>query len=334
MNLDKQESLEHHLEKEEANLQSDSSVESYGHFATYEQTIKDDVMILTFNNFIRHNAHLFRGKVVLDLECGVGVLSMFAAKAGAAKVISVEKSNIVEHARRLVQSNNLSDKVEILQGKIEEIRLPDGVEKVDIIISQWTVGDCVFYESVMESVLFARDKYLAPGGLVFPDRVTFFISGLEDRRHKEENFDWWNSVHGFNMSSIRAVALTEPEVALVNKNRLVTNNCLLREINLMTLKKEDIPFETMFQLHVKRNDYIHALVVYFEVEFTHIGSSKRFGFSTAPEAPYTKWRQTKFYLDDYLSCAEGELVNGVFKLKSVKPRELDIDIDVVFQVMK
>ena len=103
MSLDKQESLEPHHEKEEANLKSDSRVESYGHFATYEQTIKDDdVMILTFNNFIRHNAHLFRGKVVLDLECGVGVLSMIAAKAGAARVIGVEKSNIVEHARRLV----------------------------------------------------------------------------------------------------------------------------------------------------------------------------------------------------------------------------------------
>ena len=43
------------------------------------------------------------------------------------------------------------------RGKVEEISLPEGVDKVDIIISEW-MGYCLFYESMLDTVLYARDK--------------------------------------------------------------------------------------------------------------------------------------------------------------------------------
>lgn len=68
--------------------------------------------------------------------------------------------------------------VHIIQGKVEEVELP--VEKVDIIISEW-MGYCLFYESMLDTVLFARDKWLAPGGMLFPDKATLFVSAIEVR---------------------------------------------------------------------------------------------------------------------------------------------------------
>ena len=62
-----------------------------------------------------HNKHLFKGKVVLDVGCGTGILSMFAAKAGAAKVIGVDMSSIVDYAKKIVADNNLSDTVTIIR---------------------------------------------------------------------------------------------------------------------------------------------------------------------------------------------------------------------------
>lgn len=74
-------------------------------------------------------------KVVLDIGCGTGILSMFAAKAGASKVFAIECSSIVDYARKIVEANNFADVITIIQGKVEEVELP--VEKVDIIISEW-----------------------------------------------------------------------------------------------------------------------------------------------------------------------------------------------------
>ena len=189
--------------------------------------------------------------------------------------------------------------------------------QVDIIISEW-MGYCLFYESMLDTVLYARDKvstihtlfyhlsppfqWLAPGGLMFPDKATLYICAIEDRQYKDDKINWWDDVYGFDMSAIRKVALTEPLVDVVDRNQVVTGNCLVKEIDIQTLKKEEIPFEAPFHLQIRRNDYVQALVTFFNIEFTHC--HKRVGFSTAPEAPYTHWKQTVFYLEDYLTCTK------------------------------
>ena len=52
--------------------------------------------------------------------------------------------------------------VTLIRGKMEEITLPDGIEQVDIIVSEW-MGYCLLYETMLPSVIYARDKYLRKG---------------------------------------------------------------------------------------------------------------------------------------------------------------------------
>lgn len=92
-------------------------------------------------------------------------------------------STIIEKARELVAANGMSDKITLLQGKMEEVQLP--VDKVDIIVSEW-MGYFLLYESMLDTVLLARDKYLAPGGLIFPDKAHIYVAGIEDGEYKEE----------------------------------------------------------------------------------------------------------------------------------------------------
>ncbi len=101
-------------------------------------------------------------------------------------------------------------------GKVEEVELPHGIEKVDIIISEW-MGYCLFYESMLETVLLARDKWLKPGGMLFPDKCSLYITAIEDRQYKDDKIHWWDDVYGFDMSCIKGVAIREPLVDVVDQ---------------------------------------------------------------------------------------------------------------------
>ena len=69
--------------------------DSYAHFGIHEEMLKDEVRTISYRNAILRNKHLFEGKVVLDVGCGTGILSMFAAQAGARLVIGVDMSGII-----------------------------------------------------------------------------------------------------------------------------------------------------------------------------------------------------------------------------------------------
>lgn len=98
-------------------------------------------------------------------------------------MIGVDMSSIIEKAREIVAVNGLSDKITLLQGKMEEVVLP--YPKVDIIISEW-MGYFLLYESMLDTVLYARDRYLVPGGKIFPDKATMYLAAIEDGEYKDD----------------------------------------------------------------------------------------------------------------------------------------------------
>lgn len=136
---------------------------SYSSFYIHEEMIKDRIRTGSYKSAIENNPEVFKDKIVLDIGCGTGILSIFAARAGAKHVYGIEFADIADYAKEIVKMNKLQDKVTIIKSKVEEAVLP--VEKVDIIISEW-MGYFLIYESMLDTVLYARDKWLNPDGYV------------------------------------------------------------------------------------------------------------------------------------------------------------------------
>lgn len=77
----------------------------------HETMLKDKVRTDAYRDFIYENKQVFKDKIVLDVGCGTGILSMFCAKAGAKMVIAVDNSDIIDKARENVFENGLADTV-------------------------------------------------------------------------------------------------------------------------------------------------------------------------------------------------------------------------------
>jgi protein arginine N-methyltransferase 6 len=130
----------------------------------------------------------------------------------------VEASGIADQARRIVAENHMEDKIKVIKQKMENVILP---EKVDVIISEW-MGYFLIYESMLDSVLFARDRWLKQGGTVFPSRARMYMAPICDDETWAEKIDFWRNVYGVNMTSMipHAVkcAFEEPMVETVPSN--------------------------------------------------------------------------------------------------------------------
>merc|ERR1711937_502575 len=126
--------------------------------------LRDRARMEAYAAAIKQKPATFKDKVVLDVGTGTGVLAIWAAQAGARAVYAVEGSSMAEHAKTIVEQHNLSAIVKVYRGAIETLTLP---EKVDIIVSEW-MGHFLLKESMFDSVIAAREKWLKTGGSMIP----------------------------------------------------------------------------------------------------------------------------------------------------------------------
>ncbi|XP_067674082.1 protein arginine N-methyltransferase 3-like isoform X1 [Haliotis asinina] len=299
---------------------------SYSHFGIHQEMLKDKVRTESYRDLMLKNKDLFADKVVLDVGCGTGILSMFAAQAGARRVIGVDQSEIIYQAMDIVRENGLSDKVTLLKGRLEDVKLP--VDKVDIIVSEW-MGYFLLFESMLDSVLHARDMYLKEDGIVFPDRCTISLIGSGDLDLHSRHITFWDDVYGFKMSCMKAEVIHEAIVELVEDSGSITEACVVKELDACRCRLDDLQFEAPFCLNCTRNGCLSAIVGYFDIFFEK-GCNTKVSFSTSPGCPATHWKQTVFLLDKPRTVQKGEKLEGkiICRKNRKDPRSLVITIEL------
>ncbi|KAL8709471.1 MAG: hypothetical protein Q9220_005854 [cf. Caloplaca sp. 1 TL-2023] len=324
---------------------------SYDHNEIHETMLQDTIRTDAYRDFIYENKHLFAGKVVLDVGCGTGILSLFCAKAGASKVIAVDNSAIIDKAREIVFENGLdvgtpkpdcerTTKVSprCLRGKIEEVNLP--VEKVDVIVSEW-MGYCLLYEAMLDSVIWARNRYLKPEGLMVPSHAALRLSFFADDDYVFDRLNFWNSVYGFKMTCMQAKAYDDIIVRTVKADTVHSDSEIFLELPLHTVQKEDLESTgTSFKLTALRDiDQLHGFVIHFDILFNTDRTAKltstSIKFTTGPTGPETHWQHSLALIDSAKSGSvtlkAGEELTGIVSLRKGSDNYRDLEIAISWE---
>ena len=290
---------------------------SYEDIAVHELMIKDAPRTEAYRKAIEEDPTLLQGKVVMDIGAGTGILSLFAARAGARKVYAIEASSMAKVARQIVQDNSLGSVIEVIESRVEDLQLPEG-EKVDVIISEW-MGFYLLHESMLNSVVHARDRFLKPEGRMFPSSAQIYAAIVSMDAFYEEKVHFWQSVYGFNLSSVVPLAqrgaLATNVVVDISSSQVLSTPFLLADLDLQTVRMEDLEHlheEAFFS--TTHAGTFHAFCLWFDVGFPSVEGRPPVVLSTAPDSPSTHWKQFIISMPEPMSLESGTCVEATFNL--------------------
>lgn len=298
----------------------DNYSRSYDDLLVHQLMLQDSERVEAYKRSFEENKEQFKGKIVLDVGCGTGILSMLAAKCGAKTVFAVDASNVALLARKIVEDNDLSEVVQVIHGAVEEIELPVG--KVDIIISEW-MGFYLLHEGMLDSVIFARDKWLNPeSGLIFPEKASLYVSLVEIEDFWDKHIEGVNNIQGFDYSSMKEIihsSYMKSPLILGVESKNVENFSFQRILNVDLLKIKSVreldDIESHFSIKVKKDtEFVHGFIVWFDVEFP-ASSSDAVVLSTSPFDKPTHWKQTITLFHDGLEAKAGLNIKCFARLK-------------------
>ena len=194
-------------------------------------------------------------------------------------------------------------------------------------MSEW-MGYALLYESMLPTLITARDRFLAPGGAILPSATSLLLAGSSHDR-----LAFFNDVYGFNYAPFIEPNRAEASVEVVPEETLLTASEVFRTFNMLTVTNDDLDFNSPFSLMAVKAGSLRSFVIHFD---THFDLTSRGGkstlFRTAPEDTPTHWKQTVLYLRRPRELSQGSVVSGIIAFSRNNTYERGYDFALTIQV--
>ncbi len=237
--------------------------------------------------------------VVLDLGAGLGIHGLVAAVAGAKRVYLVEPEPVVNVAMEIARANGLAERIVVLEGKIEEVELP---EQVDLIVSVFT-GNLLFSEDLLPSLVYARDRYLKPGGHLIPDFAELVLAPVSAPEFYAKYIECWSEPNlGLDFSPARRFAANEMQWLRREEFRSdrLAPGAAVASVDLTTLTGADCYGEVQYRIDTP--GLSHGLLGWIRIR---LGDH---WLSSDPDEPEVHWSPVLLPLDPPIPVQVGEEV--------------------------
>src|SRR5258708_282023 len=160
------------------------------------------------------------GDTVAEIGCGPGVFSLLACRAGARRVFAIESDDSIQFARQLAAANGLTDRIVFFQSDSRKTELP---ERVNVIVSDIR-GVLSLHDHAIPSLEDARQRLLAPGGIMIPQHDTLKVAVIEaDEFYSRLASPWQKSLPEVDLSSALLTILNQTYSSTFKNEQLLTH---------------------------------------------------------------------------------------------------------------
>lgn len=307
----------------------DDYFDGYGDLSIHVEMISDYSRTETYRKGIEDSG-LVKDKIVLDVGAGSGILSMFAARAGAKHVYAIEPSAVATDAQEIISENGLGDKITIVRKLSEDLTLEDlDGNKPDVIISEW-MGYFLYFEGMLPSVIKAR-QFFGNTALMLPQKCTLNLGLLTHQEYYDDIYKKWTDPKlnpwGFKFSPLARYQHTGDSLVDTVPHWQVTGDVKIHELDCNTADHDDVDFHSKFKftdLKGKSSPFkIYGVVGWFSTNFTD-----KIVLDTSPKAENTHWRQTIFLFKKPVDHAADELEGSIDVRRLDNNRDLDIRLKI------
>jgi len=254
-------------------------------FAYHRDMLADEKRLAAYREAI---SRIVRPEhVVVDLGAGTGVLSVYAARAGARRVYALDRAVPAGILRAVIEENGVSDRVTVIAKDSRQVQhLP---ELCDILVADIGLDE--------ESLLDARRRFLRPGGVTIPRQVILRMAPVQAPVVYERAVDFWQRAPGaFQVAAVRRFAANQVHRTSLENLEPASDACEVFSLNIAAIESPVLSGTVTFTTPT-------ALLVHGFAGWTRVEFAPGLSLENAPPGPPASWRHLFFPLERPVSIA-------------------------------